>query len=68
MLSSSQFLAFWLYLQIFQISFTAKYVASSNGRFGAWCDVIVNEKVGEPRVTKNILFAHKDIDQKNIQR
>merc|ERR1719215_715256 len=30
---------------IYQISFTAKYVANSNGRFGAWSDVLVNGKV-----------------------
>ena len=30
---------------IYQITFTAKYVANSNGRFGAWSDVIVNNVV-----------------------
>eukprot|EP00092_Neocalanus_flemingeri_P021782 GFUD01023630.1.p1 GENE.GFUD01023630.1~~GFUD01023630.1.p1 ORF type:complete len:274 (+),score=50.63 GFUD01023630.1:16-837(+) len=30
---------------IYQISFTAKYVANSNGRFGAWSDVFVNDVV-----------------------
>lgn len=30
---------------IYQITFTAKYVAHSNGRFGAWSDVYVNDKV-----------------------
>jgi len=30
---------------IYQITFTAKYVANSNGRFGAWSDVFVNDVV-----------------------
>ncbi|XP_023329784.1 uncharacterized protein LOC111702358 [Eurytemora carolleeae] len=30
---------------IYQISFTAKYVAHSNGKFGAWSDIMVNDKV-----------------------
>ena len=30
---------------IYQISFTAKYVAHSNGRFGAWSDILVNNLV-----------------------
>ena len=30
---------------IYQISFTAKYVANSNGRFGAWSDILVDEVV-----------------------
>jgi len=30
---------------VYQISFTAKFVANSNGRFGAWCDIYVGNKV-----------------------
>jgi len=30
---------------IYQMSFTAKYVAHSSGRFGAWSDLWVNDKV-----------------------
>lgn len=30
---------------IYQISFTAKYVASRQGTYGAWSDVYVNTKV-----------------------
>lgn len=30
---------------VYQISFTAKFVANSNGRFGAWCDIYVSDKV-----------------------
>ena len=30
---------------VYSISFTAKYVSSSKGRFGAWSDVFVNNTV-----------------------
>lgn len=30
---------------VYQISFTAKYVSSSKGRFGAWSDIFVNDTV-----------------------
>ena len=30
---------------IYQISFTAKYVASRQGTYGAWSDIYVNNKV-----------------------
>lgn len=30
---------------IYQLSFTAKYVSSSKGRFGAWSDIMVNDTV-----------------------
>jgi hypothetical protein len=30
---------------IYTITFTAKYVSSSKGRFGAWSDVFVNNTV-----------------------
>eukprot|EP00095_Tigriopus_kingsejongensis_P006899 maker-scaffold126_size328755-snap-gene-0.10 protein:Tk06899 transcript:maker-scaffold126_size328755-snap-gene-0.10-mRNA-1 annotation:"AGAP001552-PA" len=30
---------------VYQLSFTAKYVSSSKGRFGAWSDIYVNETV-----------------------
>ena len=30
---------------IYQISFTAKYVASNKGQYGAWSDICINEKV-----------------------
>ncbi len=30
---------------IYQLTFTAKYVSSSNGRFGAWADLYVNGTV-----------------------
>ena len=30
---------------IYSISFTAKYVSSSKGRFGAWSDIFVNDTV-----------------------
>jgi len=30
---------------IYQLTFTAKYVASNRGRFGAWSDMYVNQKV-----------------------
>ncbi len=30
---------------MFQLTFTAKYVSSSAGRFGAWSDIYVNETV-----------------------
>ena len=37
---------------VYQISFTAKYVSSSKGRFGAWSDIYVNDtvsgRVGNP--------------------
>ncbi len=33
---------------VYQITFTAKYVSSSKGRFGAWSDVFVNETVSRP--------------------
>ena len=32
---------------IYHISFTAKYVSSSKGRFGAWSDIYVNDTVIE---------------------
>ncbi len=34
-----------LLLGVYQITFTAKYVSSSKGRFGAWSDVFVNDTV-----------------------
>ena len=30
---------------IYQLTFTAKYVSSNRGRFGAWSDMYVNQKV-----------------------
>ena len=30
---------------IYQLSFTAKYVSSNRGRFGAWSDIYVNQTV-----------------------
>ena len=30
---------------IYQISFSAKYVASKRGTYGAWSDIYVNSKV-----------------------
>ena len=30
---------------VYQLSFTAKYVSSSKGRFGAWSDMYVNNTV-----------------------
>ena len=30
---------------VYQMSFTAKYVSSSKGRFGAWSDIYVNNTV-----------------------
>lgn len=30
---------------VYQMSFTAKYVSSSKGRFGAWSDMYVNDTV-----------------------
>lgn len=30
---------------IYQISFTAKYVASNQGKYGAWSDIYINDKV-----------------------
>ena len=35
---------------VYQLSFTAKYVSSSKGRFGAWSDVYVNNTVSNGRV------------------
>ena len=35
---------------VYQLSFTAKYVSSSKGRFGAWSDVYVNNTVSKGRV------------------
>ena len=32
---------------VYQLSFTAKYVSSSKGRFGAWTDMYVNNTVSE---------------------
>ena len=43
---------------IYQLTFTAKYVASNRGRFGAWSDMYVNQKVSSQsymyQVLKNI--------------
>ena len=30
---------------IYQISFTVKYVVSSSGQYGAWSDIMINDKV-----------------------
>ena len=32
---------------IYQLSFTAKYVSSNRGRFGAWSDLYVNHDVSQ---------------------
>ena len=34
---------------IYQLTFTAKYVASNRGRFGAWSDMYVNQKVSSAK-------------------
>jgi hypothetical protein len=50
-----------------QITFTAKYVAHSNGRFGAWSDVYVNDKVSPFPINFNNLqlFFHMNTKNKN---
>lgn len=35
---------------VYQLSFTAKYVSSSKGRFGAWSDIYVNDTVSNPEI------------------
>jgi hypothetical protein len=35
---------------IYQLTFTAKYVASNRGRFGAWSDMYVNQKVSSAKL------------------
>ena len=34
---------------VYQLSFTAKYVSSSKGRFGAWSDMYVNNTVSNSK-------------------
>lgn len=38
---------------IYQFSFTAKYVSSSKGRFGAWSDIMVNQTVNISSIEQN---------------
>ena len=40
---------------IYQLTFTAKYVASNRGRFGAWSDMYVNQKVSSQSYIFQIL-------------
>jgi hypothetical protein len=38
---------------IYQITFTAKYVSSNRGRFGAWSDMYVNQTVSVSKKSAN---------------
>ena len=40
---------------IYQLTFTAKYVASNRGRFGAWSDMYVNQKVSSQSYISQVL-------------
>ena len=46
---------------VYQLTFTAKYVSSSKGRFGAWSDVYVNNTVSKSCVWLKSLGKSKEI-------
>lgn len=43
---------------IYQLTFTAKYVSSNKGRFGAWSDIYVNHTVSQHRPLYMYLLVH----------
>ena len=50
---------------IYQISFSAKYVASKRGTYGAWSDIYVNSKVKIFAVTICYIDFIIDINVRN---
>ena len=49
---------------VYQMSFTAKYVSSSKGRFGAWSDIYVNNTVSgkvKTSFTRNAITSAYDL-------
>ena len=49
---------------IYQLSFTAKYVSSNQGRFGAWSDMYVNHNVScSTAKSQFLLLSSKSVDR-----
>ena len=42
---------------VYQLSFTAKYVSSSKGRFGAWSDMYVNNTVSKRSLLPQVTYT-----------